>query len=143
YYQGMYPNGINDAGQFVGIYTRGSKIHAYRYSDGIGRKDAPTLVDGGATFLVAISDSGTAVGPSWSGGRYPSDGHAVLFENNTTELVDLNDIALVGDFDDPDRWTLKTQYSINGDYIVGDGLRNGATRAFRLKRSTGAIDQIS
>src|SRR4029079_5175935 len=55
----------------------------------------------------------------------------------------LNDIALVGDFDDPDRWTLTNAYSINGDYMVGDGLRHGATRALRLKRSAGAIDQIS
>jgi RHS repeat-associated protein len=137
YVQGTLPYDINNAGDFVGFYTREHKVRGFRYTEGVGIEDVGTLADGGTTYMASIADSGTAVGNSWTVAGDPWSSRAVLFENPIVGLRDLNVLI-----DDPS-WTLVSAAKINGNFIVGTGLHNGVTRTFRLHRSSGVVDEIS
>ncbi|HXU01100.1 MAG TPA: SpvB/TcaC N-terminal domain-containing protein, partial [Polyangia bacterium] len=141
YVRGSQAYSINNSGQFAGFYTDGGVAHGFRFTDGVPAEDVGSLA-GDLTMMWGISDSGAAVGTSWSVAGDPWSGHAVLFENAIVGLVDLNDII-----DPTAGWTLTYAFSASGDYIAGLGIHNGEYRAYRLHRSpgstTGTIDEIN
>jgi RHS repeat-associated protein len=137
YVRGAFPTDINDADEFAGFYTSGGTFRGYRFTNGAGMEDVGALIAGGSTFMEGIGESGTAVGSSTA--NDPSIGtHAVLFDNEIAGLIDLNSLI-----DPLGGWILASANGINGDFIVGAGLRGGVLRPFRLHRSTGVIDDLS
>jgi RHS repeat-associated protein len=141
-YQGSYAREVNAQGQVVGDFTTGGMLHAFRYTDGVGFEDIDPFPEG-ATHAWGIGASGTVVGSSWVAGTPQTNdvrrfGHAVMFESSAAGLVDLNTLIdpLLG-------WTLHQAIDIAGDFVVGTGERQGVLRAFRLRLSTGTIDEIA
>ena len=131
---------INSAGQLAGWMTEGGLVRGYRYTDGVGFEDIGSLA-GGATSLSSVADSGRVVGNSWVSGPPQLPGavtHAVMYENEVVGIVDLNDLI-----DPMAGWTLWHASDAAGDFVAGYGDRGGVTRAFRLRVSTGAIEEIS
>jgi RHS repeat-associated protein len=137
--RGSFPADINNAGSFVGFYTASQRARGYRFTAGGGIEDVGTLPGGEWTFMLGISESDTAVGRA-SISTNASDTHAVKYDNPIVGLVDLNDLV-----DPISGWVLRTASSISGDFIVGTGVRNGdgVNRAYRLRISTGVVDDLS
>jgi RHS repeat-associated protein len=141
-YEGSYGRDVNGQGQVAGDYTDGGMLRGFRYTDGVGFEDIGSL-DVGMTHAWGIGNSGTVVGTSWVPGTPATNdvrrfGHAVLFQDSISGLVDLN-----GLIDPLAGWTLHQAIDIAGDFVVGTGERNGVLRAFRLRLSTGIVDDIS
>ena len=134
--RGARASDVNNAGQIVGYYTLGNAFQGFRYSDGV-YEEIGSLA-GGTTVAGAISDSGRVVGYSLTVAGAPNSAHAVIYDNAEVGIVDLNDLIdpLAG-------WRLTNASDINGDFIVGNGVHNGLDRTFRLRVSTGVVDEIS
>ena len=116
---------INAAGQVAGWswIAQDSNQHAFRSSPPAGLQDLGTL-GGGDSGANGINDDGTVVG--WSTGA-TGDRRAFVF-TDTEGMVDLNDRI-----DPALGWTLTDAAGINaGGQIVGIGMLDGASHAFRL-----------
>jgi RHS repeat-associated protein len=131
---------VNAAGQFGGSYTNQGESRGFRYTDGSGLQDIGAL-QGRMTMVFGINESGRVVGSSWvsSAGTFDVErfGHAVMFDDPVTGLVDLNSLVdpMLG-------WTLYVASDINEDWVVGTGLRAGKVAGYRLNLSTGVIDEM-
>jgi RHS repeat-associated protein len=139
YIRGSFPTEINNAGDFVGHYTLGGKFRGFRFTGAAGMQDVDTLAPNGTTFMYGISESGTAVGAALEAEGDWESSRAVLYDNDIVGLRDLNSIA----FDPQDEWTLLSAASIEGDFVVGGALRNGRSTPYRMRLSSGAIDDLS
>jgi probable HAF family extracellular repeat protein len=129
--------GINDGGQVVGesdtspisnpnFRLRGfslSGTHAFLWTEGAGMTDLGHL-GGGTSLAAAISNNGTVVGTSTL-----IDGASRAFRWTQAEgMVDLNAMLPRGS-----GWVLTAAWDVNDrGQITGQGLHNGAWRAFRL-----------
>src|SRR5437660_7681384 len=79
---------------------------------------------GGSSYAYGINDSGTIVGYSWT----PNSDHPHAFVYLNGMMIDLNSLIPSGA-----GWELLEAYGINnGGQIVGEGLLNGQSHAFRL-----------
>ena len=142
--QGASADGMNASGQLTGWFTKKQVIHAFRYTDGIGFEDVPSLA-GGETLGFAISNAGVVVGSSWvpgSAGGFSARrlGHGFMWDGVSETSVDLND------FIDPSMGItihLAGGFSPNGRWISGTAERNGVLIAYRLDTTTGELDEVS
>src|SRR6185369_3679312 len=135
---------INMAGQVAGYRTVAGGTHGFRYADGTGFQDIGTL-GGPSSFAWFIDETGTIYGSAQTPTSPPigsSDisqfGHAVIY-NDLVGLFDLNNVV-----DPALDLTLIFADSPAGDWLPVEGEFGGAAprRAFRMRLSTGAIEQI-
>lgn len=123
-------NGINDGGVVVGwsqdTSTSPAKMLATRWVDDTTPQGLGTL-GGAMSEAMAVNTAGDIVGMSTTA---TNEMHAFLWQNGT--MTDLNDLLPSGS-----GWVLNWAYALNNTgVIVGDGLFNGARRAFRLTITT-------
>jgi RHS repeat-associated protein len=134
---------INSSLQIAGTFTSGGMLHGFRYTDGVGFEEVDSLVAGHPTSATAIAPDGTVFGSSWvlgtpTGTSGPERlGHAIMWNDALGPSIDLNVWYDVGG------WTLYDVADVAGDYIVGTGNLNGQQKAYRLRRSSGVIDDMS
>ena len=117
-----HATGINRDGVVVG-YAGLSSGYEHAFSAlGAFLTDLGTL--GGSSFAYDINDSGLIVGYSWTNnGENP---HAFVYVDGI--MLDLNSLIPAAS-----GWELLAAYGINNSgQIVGSGLWNGQSRAFRL-----------
>jgi RHS repeat-associated protein len=141
-YHGSNAADVNAQGQVAGWFAKEGALHAFRYTDEVGFEDIGSLA-GGLTIAWAINDSGTVGASSWVPGTPATFdvqrfGHAMVFDNDIVGPVDLNDLI-----DPALGWTLHAATDMAGDFVVGTGTLNGKLQAFRLRLSTGTIDEIT
>ncbi|HYL76601.1 MAG TPA: PEP-CTERM sorting domain-containing protein [Bryobacteraceae bacterium] len=118
-----YAMSINSAGEVVGhAATVSGYDHAF-LALGAFLSDLGTL-GGGNSYAYGINDAGSVVGYSdMAGGGNP---HGFIWTNGA--MADLNSLIGTGS-----GWELTQGYGINNTgQIVGEGLYNGQSRAFRL-----------
>jgi probable HAF family extracellular repeat protein len=115
--------GINDAGIVVGSSQNGSGVTlATRWENDTTPQSLGTF-GGLMSQANAINTKGEIAGWAMTA---TSEMHAFLWQNGT--LTDLNDLLPAGS-----GWVLNIAYALNNTgVIVGDGMLNGAPRAFRL-----------
>ena len=117
-----HATGINQSGEVIGHASLASGYeHAFSALGAI-MTDLGTL--GGSSYAYGINDSGTIVGYSWT----PNSDrpHAFVYLNGM--MIDLNSLIPSGA-----GWELLEAYGINNaGQIVGEGLLNGQSHAFRL-----------
>ena len=122
-----------------GYYTNGGVTRGFRYTDGTGFEEIPSL--GGAhSWASSIDSAGTVVGgaqvPNSPIEGYRRLGHAFTFD-------DPSGWSILNNYVDPASGLLLVDASdIVGDYIVGGAERDGVLRPFRMRRSTGVVEEI-
>jgi len=114
---------INDAGIIVGYSSSvAGPLHAARWRSDTVVDDLGTLGGTNSTAL-GVNAAGDIVGRADVG---PAQPHAFLFRDD--EMIDLNTMI-----DEKSGWVLQAAYGISDHgVVVGEGLLNGAPRAFRL-----------
>ncbi|HUL98308.1 MAG TPA: RHS repeat-associated core domain-containing protein, partial [Mycobacterium sp.] len=133
---------INEQKQVVGDRPVGTASHAYRYTDGVGFRDLGTLPGGTNSFAFGVDRFGTVVGASQVAGT-PSTGferlgHAYVFTDALGGMLDLNSLVSPAS-----GWTLIAAHRISGDFVAGYGKKNSLQRAFRIRISNGAVDDVT
>jgi probable HAF family extracellular repeat protein len=134
---GAFPWDINNAGQFAGNFMTGFYTHGFRYTDGVGVEEVGDL-GWPVVGMFGISENGVAVGYADKLMNGFVNQRAVMYENDVIGLVDLNDLI-----DPLSGWTLESAFKISGDFVIGSGQYNGQPRSFRLRLSTGTVDDVS
>jgi len=131
---------INNQGQITGYFSVNGNAHGYRHSDSTGFQEIGTL-GGAQSWGWRVDDLGivsasaqTPDSPSTGIARF---GHAALYQD-TVGLQDLNT------FVDPplSGTTLAVANEKQGDWVVGIATQGTQSRAYRLKLSTGAFEEI-
>jgi probable HAF family extracellular repeat protein len=113
---------INNSGEVVGHASLPSGYEHAFSAVGAIMTDLGTL--GGSSYAYGINDSGTIVGYSWPASS--DNPHAFVYLNGI--MIDLNSLVPSGA-----GWQLVEAYGINNaGQIVGEGLLNGQSHAFRL-----------
>jgi probable HAF family extracellular repeat protein len=117
-----HATGINNGGEVVGHASLASGYEHAFSAVGAAMTDLGTL--GENSYAYGISDSGTIVGYSWPANS--DNPHAFVYLNGI--MIDLNSLVPSGA-----GWELLEAYGINNaGQIVGEGLLNGQSHAFRL-----------
>jgi probable HAF family extracellular repeat protein len=113
---------INHSGEVVGHASLPSGYEHAFSAVGAIMTDLGTL--GGSSYAYGINDSATIVGYSWPASS--DNPHAFVYLNGI--MIDLNSLIPSGA-----GWQLLEAYGINNSgQIVGEGLLNGKSHAFRL-----------
>jgi probable HAF family extracellular repeat protein len=113
---------INNSGEVVGHASLASGYEHAFSAVGAIMTDLGTL--GGSSYAYGINDSSTIVGYSWPANS--DNPHAFVYLNGI--MMDLNSLVPSGA-----GWQLLEAYGINNaGQIVGEGLLNGQSHAFRL-----------
>jgi probable HAF family extracellular repeat protein len=131
---------LNGAGQAVGLLTGRDTTtwQAFVWSPGAGLHPLGTL-GGGRSSASGISESGLVVGNAQLPGSATDDvGHAFLYDSHAAHpvLEDLNARARTAG------WVLRGANDVSDKFVVGYGLHDGQSRAFRMSLATGAIDDL-
>lgn len=117
-----HATGINNSGEVIGHASLASGYEHAFSAVGAILTDLGTL--GGSSYAYGINDSGTIVGYSWT----PNSEHPHAFVYLNGMMIDLNSLIPSGA-----GWELLEAYGINNTgQIVGEGLLNGQSHAFRL-----------
>jgi len=117
-----HATGINTSGEVIGHASLASGYERAFSAVGAIMTDLGTL--GGSSYAYGINDSGTIVGYSWPANS--DNPHAFVYLNGI--MIDLNSLIPSGV-----GWQLLEAYGIdNAGQIVGEGLLNGQSHAFRL-----------
>ena len=117
-----HATGINQSGEVIGHASLASGYEHAFSAVGAVMTDLGTL--GGSSYAYGINDSGTIVGYSWPANS--DNSHAFVYLNGM--MIDLNSLISSGA-----GWELLEAYGINNTgQIVGEGLLNGQSHAFRL-----------
>jgi len=117
-----HATGINQSGEVIGHASLASGYEHAFSAVGAIMTDLGTL--GGSSYAYGINDSGTIVGYSWT----PNSDHPHAFVYLNGMMIDLNSLIPSGA-----GWELLEAYGINNaGQIVGEGLLNGQSHAFRL-----------
>jgi len=131
---------LNGAGQAVGL-LRGQDTttwQAFVWSARGGLRTLGTL-GGARSSASGISEAGLIVGNTQLVGSGPDDiGHAFLYDTRAAHpsMEDLNARARTPG------WVLRAANDVNDRFVVGYGLHDGHSRAFRLSLATGAVDDL-
>ena len=94
---------------------------------------------GARSSASGISESGLVVGNAQVAGSAPDDvGHAFLYDARAAHpaLQDLNARAHASG------WVLRGANDVNDRFVVGYGLHDGQSRAFRMTLATGEVDDL-
>jgi probable HAF family extracellular repeat protein len=131
---------LNGAGQAVGLLTGRDTTtwQAFVWSQASGLHPLGTL-GGARSSASGISESGLVVGNAQLAGSATDDvGHAFLYDSRATHpiLEDLNARARTPG------WILRGANDVNDKFVVGYGLHEGQSRAFRMSLQTGAVDDL-
>jgi probable HAF family extracellular repeat protein len=117
-----HATGINQSGEVIGHASLASGYEHGFSAVGAIMTDLGTL--GGSSYAYGINDSGTIVGYSWPANS--DNPHAFVYLKGI--MIDLNSLVPSGA-----GWELLEAYGINNaGQIVGEGLLNGQSHAFRL-----------
>ncbi|HLK90287.1 MAG TPA: hypothetical protein VKZ18_10360 [Polyangia bacterium] len=131
---------LNGAGQAVGLLLGRdtSSWQAFLWSAGGGLHTLGTL-GGARSSASGISEAGLVVGNAQLAGSAADDvGHAFLYDSRAAHptLQDLNArVHAPG-------WVLRGANDVNDKFVVGYGLHDGQSRAFRLTLSSGQVDDL-
>jgi RHS repeat-associated protein len=131
---------INNQNQITGYFSVNGNAHGYRHSDSTGFQEIGTL-GGAQSWGWRVDDLGivsasaqTPDSPSTGIARF---GHAALYQD-IVGLQDLNTLV-----DPPlSGTTLAIANEKQGDWVVGIATQGTQSRAYRLKLSTGAFEDI-
>ncbi|HEY4394304.1 MAG TPA: hypothetical protein VGP64_09595 [Polyangia bacterium] len=131
---------LNGAGQAVGLLTGRDTTtwQAFVWSGASGLHPLGTL-GGARSSASGISEAGLVVGNAQLAGSAPDDvGHAFLYDSRASHptLEDLNARAKTSG------WTLRGANDVNDKFVVGYGVHDGQSRAFRMTLATGAVDDL-
>lgn len=131
---------LDAAGQVVGLLPGRDTTtwQAFVWSAARGLTPLGTL-GGARSSASGISDSGLVVGNAQLAGSAPDDvGHAFLYDTHAPHpaLQDLNARARTPG------WVLRGANDVNARFVVGYGLHEGQSRAFRLTLATGAVEDL-
>ncbi|HEY6475717.1 MAG TPA: hypothetical protein VI456_03995 [Polyangia bacterium] len=131
---------LNGAGQAVGLLTGRDTTtwQAFVWSQAAGVHPLGTL-GGARSSASGISESGLVVGNAQLPGAAPDDvGHAFLYDSRAVRpvLEDLNARARTSG------WVLRGANDVNDRFVVGYGLHDGQSRAFRMTLPTGTVDDL-
>jgi probable HAF family extracellular repeat protein len=131
---------LNGAGQAVGLLTGRDTTtwQAFVWSQDAGLHPLGTL-GGARSSASGISESGLVVGNAQLPGSALDDvGHAFLYDAHAAHpvLEDLNGRARTAG------WVLRGANDVSDKFVVGYGLHDGQSRAFRLSLATGAVDDL-
>ncbi|HEY7375909.1 MAG TPA: RHS repeat-associated core domain-containing protein [Polyangia bacterium] len=131
---------VNAANEVAGVFSASGHLHGFVHTDASGFQPIGTL--GGAnSWAWGIDNDGVVSASAQLAGAPPSGfgqyGHAALYDA-VTGLRDLNNVA-----DPYAAMTLVAANQKQGDWVVGGALDPyGVERAYRLRLSSGAIDNI-
>jgi probable HAF family extracellular repeat protein len=131
---------LNGAGQAVGLLAGHDTTtwQAFVWSQAAGLRTLGTL-GGARSSASGVSESGLVVGNAQVAGSAPDDvGHAFVYDPRGAHpvLEDLNARAR------SPGWILRGANDVNEKFIVGYGLHDGQSRAFRMSLATGAVDDL-
>jgi probable HAF family extracellular repeat protein len=131
---------LNGAGQAVGLLTGRDTTtwQAFVWSQAAGLHPLGTL-GGPRSSASGISEGGLVVGNAQLAGSAPDDvGHAFLYDSRAAHpvLEDLNARARTAG------WVLRGANDVNDGFVVGYGLHDRQSRAFRMTLATGAVDDL-
>ena len=111
---------------------------AFVWSAAAGLTPLGTL-GGARSSASGISETGLVVGNAQLAGSALDDvGHAFLYDTRAAHpaLQDLNGRARTPG------WVLRGANDVNAKFVVGYGLHDGQSRAFRLTLATGAVEDL-
>jgi uncharacterized membrane protein len=131
---------LNAAGQVVGLLLGRdtSTWQAFVWSQATGLQALGTL-GGARSSASGISESGLVVGNAQLTGSATDDvGHAFIYDSRAGHpaLEDLNARARTPG------WVLRGANDVNDKFVVGYGLHEGQSRAFRLSLASGQVDDL-
>jgi uncharacterized membrane protein len=131
---------LNAAGQVVGLLPGRDTTtwQAFVWSSEGGIQPLGTL-GGARSSASGISERGLVVGNAQLAGSAPDDvGHAFLYDARAPHpaLQDLNARAHTPG------WVLRAANDVSDKFVVGYGLHDGQSHAFRLSLETGAVDDL-
>jgi uncharacterized membrane protein len=131
---------LNAAGQVVGLLLGRdtSTWQAFVWSPKAGLESLGTL-GGARSSASAISESGLVAGNAQLAGSAADDvGHAFLYDARAPHpaLQDLNARAHTPG------WVLRAANDVNDKFVVGYGLHDGQSRAFRMTLESGQVDDL-
>ena len=131
---------INNQNQITGYFSVNGIAHGYRHSDATGVQEIPTF-GGAQSWGWRVDDLGTVAAsaqtldsPSTGIARF---GHAALYQD-IVGLQDLNTFV----YPPLSSTTLAVANDKQGDWVVGIATQGAQSRAYRLKLSTGAYEDI-
>jgi probable HAF family extracellular repeat protein len=131
---------LNASGQVVGLLLgrEATTWQAFVWSPGSGLHALGTL-GGVRSSASGISESGLVVGNAQLAGSALEDvGHAFIYDSRAAHpaLQDLNGrVKSAG-------WVLRGANDVNERFVVGYGLHDGQSRAFRMSLGTGEVDDL-
>ena len=131
---------LNGAGQVVGLLPGADATtwQAFVWSPREGVRPLGTL-GGARSSASGISETGLIVGNAQLVGSPAADvGHAFLYDSRAAHpaLEDLNARCRTPG------WVLRAANDVNDEFVVGYGLHDGQSHAFRLSLATGAVDDL-
>ncbi|HSS39933.1 MAG TPA: hypothetical protein VLT58_14295 [Polyangia bacterium] len=131
---------LNGVGQAVGLLPGldTTTWQAFVWSARAGLARLGTL-GGARSSASGISEAGLVVGNAQLAGSAADDvGHAFLYDTRAPHpaLQDLNERARTPG------WVLRGANDVNARFVVGYGLHDGQSRAFRLTLATGAVEDL-
>jgi len=131
---------LNGVGQVVGLLPGRDTTTWQAFVWSAARGLTPLATLGGARSSASgISETGLVVGNAQLAGSAPDDvGHAFLYDTRAAHpvLQDLNGRARTAG------WVLRGANDVNTRFVVGYGLHEGQSRAFRLTLATGAVEDL-
>ncbi len=131
---------LNAAGEVVGLLPGqdATTWQAFLWTAGGGLKPLGTL-GGARSSASGISENGLVVGNAQVAGSAADDvGHAFLYDARAPHpaLEDLNRRSRTSG------WVLRGANDVNERFVVGYGVHDGQSRAFRLSLQSGAVDDL-
>jgi len=131
---------LNGSGQVVGLLLgrEATTWQAFLWSAASGLHPLGTL-GGTRSSASGISESGLVVGNAQVAGSALDDvGHAFLYDSRAAHpaLQDLNSRAKTPG------WVLRGANDVNDAFVVGYGLHDGLSHAFRMSLATGQVDDL-
>jgi probable HAF family extracellular repeat protein len=131
---------LNGSGQVVGLLLgrETTTWQAFLWSLAGGLRTLGTL-GGTRSSASGISESGLVVGNAQLAGSALDDvGHAFLYDSRAAHpvLQDLNARAKSAG------WVLRGANDVNEKFVIGYGLHDGQSRAFRMSLATAEVDDL-
>jgi probable HAF family extracellular repeat protein len=131
---------LNASGQVVGLLLgrEATTWQAFVWSAAAGLHPLGTL-GGARSSASGISEAGLVVGNAQLAGSALEDvGHAFIYDSRTAHpaLQDLNARAKSSG------WVLRGANDVSDKFVVGYGLHDGQSRAFRMSLATGEVDDL-